>query len=164
MTQYLMSVYMVDGIEAPTEEEMQKSYRDVDVFNSKLQDAGAWVFAGGLHPANTSTVVRVVDGDLLRAGSLLIQPQLAAWWIKVDHPHRLLEGVSARKEAARSGHDAHRFQPIHQTDRPGQGSHCSFHSDRLEAAGYRSGEPPRAAPDEQNEQGQEVGRHFQQER
>jgi hypothetical protein len=27
--------------------------------------AGAWVFAGGLHPASTATVVRVQDGDLL---------------------------------------------------------------------------------------------------
>ena len=34
-------------------------YDDVDKFNQKLQDQGSWVFAGGLHPANTATVVRV---------------------------------------------------------------------------------------------------------
>ena len=26
-------------------------YADVDAFNDELQAAGAWVFAGGLHPA-----------------------------------------------------------------------------------------------------------------
>jgi hypothetical protein len=83
MTQYLMSVYMVEGSEAPTEEEMQKSYHDVDVFNTKLQEAGAWVFAGGLHPANTSTVVRVVAGDLSTSDGPFAETkeQLGGFWI-----------------------------------------------------------------------------------
>ncbi|MFP5287045.1 MAG: YciI family protein, partial [Thermoanaerobaculia bacterium] len=29
------------------------------------QDAGAWVFAGGLHPADTATVVRVRDDEVV---------------------------------------------------------------------------------------------------
>jgi hypothetical protein len=28
-------------------------------------DSGAWVFAGGLHPATSATVVRVQDGEVL---------------------------------------------------------------------------------------------------
>src|SRR2546429_6984959 len=62
MTQYLLSVYMVEGQEPPTEEAMQAAYRDVDALNQEFKAAGAWVFAGGLHPANTATVVRV-DAD-----------------------------------------------------------------------------------------------------
>lgn len=50
MTQYLLSVYMVDGAEAPTEDAMQAAYKAVDVFNEKLQSQGAWVFAGGCKP------------------------------------------------------------------------------------------------------------------
>lgn len=83
MTQYLMSVYMVEGGEQPTAEAMEKSYRDVDTFNSKLQKAGAWVFAGGLHPANTSTVVRVANGDVLTSDGPFAESkeQLGGFWI-----------------------------------------------------------------------------------
>ena len=83
MTQYLMSVYMVDGSEPPTAEAMEKSYRDVDTFNSKLQEQGAWVFAGGLHPANTATVVRVANGDVLTSDGPFAESkeQLGGFWI-----------------------------------------------------------------------------------
>jgi len=83
MTQYLMSVYMVDGDQPPTEEAMQKAYHDVDVFNQKLQEKGAWVFAGGLHPANTSTVVRVSNGDVLTSDGPFAESkeQLGGFWI-----------------------------------------------------------------------------------
>ena len=66
MPQYLLSVHMVEG-ENPytTEEEMQQAFEDVDRFNQKLQDEGAWVFAGGLHPADVATVVNVVDGETI---------------------------------------------------------------------------------------------------
>jgi hypothetical protein len=83
MTQYMLSVYMVEGSEAPTEEAIQKSYHDVDVFNQKLQDKGAWVFAGGLHPANTATVVRVADGDVLTSDGPFAESkeQLGGFWV-----------------------------------------------------------------------------------
>lgn len=65
MNQYLLSVYMVDGQPVPAEEEMQQTYGDVDAFNAEVKEAGAWVFAGGLHPHTTATVVRVKDNDVL---------------------------------------------------------------------------------------------------
>ena len=64
MTQYLLSVYVSDEEIANTSEaEMQAAYAAVDTFNQELQDKGAWVFGGGLHPANTATVVKPRDGD-----------------------------------------------------------------------------------------------------
>ena len=39
--------------------------RDLDALNRELKAAGAWVFAGGLHPPSTATVVRVKDGEVL---------------------------------------------------------------------------------------------------
>src|SRR4051794_2456430 len=59
MTQYLLSVHMVEGAEMPSAEQAQQAFDAVDAFNAELQTAGAWVFAGGLHPADTATVVRV---------------------------------------------------------------------------------------------------------
>jgi hypothetical protein len=83
MTQYLLSVHMVDGAEPPTEEAMQKAYADVDIFNAKLQEHGVWVFAGGLHPADTATVVSAKDGDVLVTDGPFAEAkeQLGGFWI-----------------------------------------------------------------------------------
>lgn len=64
MTQYLMSVYDADEVNY-SPEEIDTIYADVDVFNEKLQAAGAWVFGGGLHPADTATVVEIKDGEVV---------------------------------------------------------------------------------------------------
>ncbi len=66
MTNYLLSVHMVEGQAAPPEAEMQQAFKDVDALNAEIQASGAWVFAGGLHPADTATVVKVGDtGDVV---------------------------------------------------------------------------------------------------
>ena len=65
MTQYLMSVYMTGDEVQLSEDEMQVVYRQVDEFNAEVQAAGAWVFAGGLHPASSATVVQAKDGDVI---------------------------------------------------------------------------------------------------
>ena len=57
MTQYLLSVFSGDDAPYPDEETMQQAFRQVDEFNTAVQEAGAWVFAGGLQPAATATVV-----------------------------------------------------------------------------------------------------------
>jgi hypothetical protein len=65
MKQYLLSVHITDNGAPPPPEEMQQSYDRVDALNAELRAAGAWVFAGGLHPPSTATVVRVADGETL---------------------------------------------------------------------------------------------------
>jgi hypothetical protein len=66
MKQYLLSVYHPEGEgDGPPPEAMDKVGRDVDALNQELMTAGAWVFAGGLHPSSTATVVRLQDGDVL---------------------------------------------------------------------------------------------------
>jgi hypothetical protein len=64
MSQYLLSVYMTPDF-TPSESDMQEMFTAVDRFNEKLKAEGAWVFAGGLHPADAATVVQVKDGDTL---------------------------------------------------------------------------------------------------
>jgi hypothetical protein len=83
MTQYMLSVHSVEG-EAPAgAEAMGKIYRDVDTLNEKLMAEGAWVFAGGLHAANTATVVRVKDGELLTTDGPFAESkeQIGGFWV-----------------------------------------------------------------------------------
>ena len=83
MTQYLMSVYMVEGEELPPPETIEQMYADVDKFNQKLQSQGAWVFGGGLHEANTATVVQVKDGDVLTTDGPFpeAKEQIGGFWV-----------------------------------------------------------------------------------
>ena len=83
MTQYLLSVHMVEGQPEPSEEEMQRSYKAVDAFNAELRSAGAWVFAGGLHPPSTATVVRGQSGQVITTDGPFAEAreQLGGFWI-----------------------------------------------------------------------------------
>ena len=67
MTQYLLSVHSVDGeVRDPmTDEEMQQSWKQIQVLNQELKSAGAWVFSGRLHDPDTATVVRISGGEVL---------------------------------------------------------------------------------------------------
>jgi hypothetical protein len=62
MPVYLLSVHSVEGQEPPAPEAMQAAFAAVDQFNAKLQEQGAWVFGGGLHPVDTATVVDASKG------------------------------------------------------------------------------------------------------
>jgi len=62
--QYLLSVYQPDG-PVPEPEVLDKVMADLETLNAEMRAAGAWVFAGGLHPATTATVVRSKDGQVL---------------------------------------------------------------------------------------------------
>jgi len=64
MKQYLLSIYQPDG-DPPPPEVLDPIMRDLEAVNAELRAAGAWVFAGGLHPPSTATVVRLKDGDAL---------------------------------------------------------------------------------------------------
>ena len=58
MTQYMLSVHHVEGEAMPgSPEEMQPIFEAVEKFNADAQEAGIWVFAGGLEPRETATTV-----------------------------------------------------------------------------------------------------------
>ncbi len=83
MRQYLLAVHMVEGEAVPPEEEMQQAYRRVDAFNAELKSAGAWVFAGGLHPPATATVVRATGGQVVTTDGPFAETkeQLGGFWV-----------------------------------------------------------------------------------
>ncbi len=65
MARYLLSVwhdgdYEID-FEAP---DVRRRVAQVEEFNTQVQAAGAWVFAGGLEPPPSATVLRSTDGDV----------------------------------------------------------------------------------------------------
>ena len=65
MKQYLLSVYHVEDEPAPAPDVMEKMFKDVDAVNQEIREAGAWVFAGGLLPHTSATVVSAKNGDVL---------------------------------------------------------------------------------------------------
>ncbi|HEX2318524.1 MAG TPA: YciI family protein [Streptosporangiaceae bacterium] len=83
MKQYMLSVHMVEGEPQPPEDEIQQMYKDVDVVNAEMQRAGAWVFGGGLHPAETATVVKVSDGEVVTTDGPFAETkeQLGGFWV-----------------------------------------------------------------------------------
>jgi hypothetical protein len=82
MGQYMVSVFMVDD-DMPTGEELEQSMKDVDVLNDELKAQGGWVFAGGLYPADTATVVRAKDGDVVTIDGPYAETkeQVAGFWV-----------------------------------------------------------------------------------
>jgi hypothetical protein len=65
MPQYLISVWHDDTFEVDfSTPDAQRLAAQVGAFNEELMEAGAWVFAAGLHPAASATVVRSAGGDV----------------------------------------------------------------------------------------------------
>jgi hypothetical protein len=65
--QYLLSVHSVEGEarDPMTEEEMRQFMDRVAVLEEEMKSAGAWLFGGALHEADTATVVSVSGGEVL---------------------------------------------------------------------------------------------------
>ena len=83
MKQYLLAVHMVDGEPAPSEAEVQRAYKAVDAYNADVKAAGAWVFAGGLYPPSTATVVRAQSGQVITTDGPFAETkeQLGGFWV-----------------------------------------------------------------------------------
>ena len=84
MPQYLLSVwhdedYVVD-FSTP---EAQDRMAQVAAFNDELQRSGAWVFAAGLHPASSATVVRPSGGHVSMTDGPYAETkeQMGGFWI-----------------------------------------------------------------------------------
>ena len=107
MTQYLLSVWMVEGVEPyATKEEMEQAFADVDKFNQEIQASGHWVFAGGLHPANTATVVRAEKGgDVITTDGPFAETkeQIGGFWVIEAEDLDEALAIAARGSAACKG-------------------------------------------------------------
>jgi hypothetical protein len=83
MKQYMLSVPMIEGAPPRPEDEMQKAYEQTARLNEEMQAAGAWVFGGGLFPANSATVVEsAADGFLVTDGPFTESKEhIGGFWV-----------------------------------------------------------------------------------
>jgi hypothetical protein len=78
-----------------------------------MQKQGAWVFAGGLHPANTATVVREQDGEVITTDGPFAESkeQLGGFWvIKAADLDAALEWAKKATVACRGPVEVRPFQ------------------------------------------------------
>ena len=63
--------------------EMQEMFEQVGAFNDKLMASGSWVFAGGLMPPSTATVVDATGSDVLVTDGPFAESkeQLGGFWV-----------------------------------------------------------------------------------
>src|SRR5436309_12685611 len=47
------------------DEQMQHSWQEIQALEAEMKSSGAWVFSARLHEADTATVVRVSNGEVV---------------------------------------------------------------------------------------------------
>ena len=65
MKYYLLAMHQPVGGNEPPPEILDPIMRDLGKVEEEMKAAGVWVFSGGLHGPEASTVVRLRDGELL---------------------------------------------------------------------------------------------------
>ena len=113
MTQYLLSVHMVEGAPTPAIEDMQPVFEAVDRYNKKLQDHGKWVFGGGLHPADTATVVHAKDGEVVVTDGPFAEAKehIGGFWIiEANDLDEAMKWATEASEACESPVEVRPFQ------------------------------------------------------
>lgn len=84
MPQYLISVWHDDTYRVDfSSPDAQRRVAQVGAFNEELQQAGAWVFAAGLHPATSATVVRRSGGEVSMTDGPYAETkeQMGGFWV-----------------------------------------------------------------------------------
>lgn len=105
MPQYLISVWHDDTYEVDfSAPDAQRRVAAVGAFNTELQEAGAWVFAAGLQPASSATVVRSAAGQVSMTDGPYAETkeQMGGFWV-IEAPDLDAALQWAGKAAAASG-------------------------------------------------------------
>ncbi|GGB85761.1 sigma associated protein [Knoellia flava TL1] len=113
MAQYLLSVPGSVDDEMPSDEAIQQMFADVEKFNDKVRAAGKWVFAGGLEPISSATVVDatgekpiVTDGPFSEAKEFLG----GFWVIEADDLDEALQWAKEGSAACQGRVEVRPFQ------------------------------------------------------
>ena len=84
MTVYLLSVHVGEDVyTAEPSKDTERMYSQVDVFNKELINSGSYVFADGLEPASTATVVRSQHGEIVTTDGPYMETKehIGGFWI-----------------------------------------------------------------------------------
>ncbi|TFV91716.1 hypothetical protein E4P40_05255 [Blastococcus sp. CT_GayMR20] len=65
MPRYLMTVVEPSTGPGLAPGQLDQIMKDVDALHQEMQDAGVWVFGGGLHPPGTATTLRPRGDEVL---------------------------------------------------------------------------------------------------
>ena len=117
MKQYLLSVYHPED-SIPEPEVAAKIVADVEALNTELHQTGAWVFAGGLHPSSTATVVRVEGDDILITDGPFAEGKEHVggfWVIKAPDLDAALEIAARGSQACGGPVEVRPFQDVPET-------------------------------------------------
>jgi hypothetical protein len=116
VTQYLLSVHSVEGAPTRTQEEIAPIQAAVGEVNAELQAAGAWVFAGGLHPPDTATVVRTSEqGDVMMTDGPFVEGKEhigGVWVIEAPDLDAALTWAAKATAACRQPVEVRPFQDV----------------------------------------------------
>jgi hypothetical protein len=98
--QYMFAVHHPEGDTGLSPEEQEQSFKDTGAFNEELRASGVWVFAGGLHPPSTATVVHSRNGEVVTTDGPFVETkeQLGGFWVieaaDLDEALKLAAGAS----------------------------------------------------------------------
>lgn len=84
MPQYLLSVWHDADFEPDfSTPDARRQVAQVGAFNDQLQSSGAWVFAGGLQPASSATVVSATGGEVSMTDGPYAETkeQMGGFWV-----------------------------------------------------------------------------------
>lgn len=102
MKTYLLSVCYPAGSTQPDPDTLQKIMRDVSAVNKEMVDAGVHVFSGGLYPADTATVLRHRDGDVIATDGPFIESKEQIGGITVINAEDLDAALGWARKLARA--------------------------------------------------------------
>jgi hypothetical protein len=79
----MLSVHGITGQPDPLPDVARQVYADVDAYNAELKGSGSWVFACGLHPVETATVVSAKDGQTVTTDGPFAETKeyLGGFWV-----------------------------------------------------------------------------------
>jgi hypothetical protein len=85
--QYLLAIQNDESLPPPSPEVLQDLYDQVAQVDAEMVAAGIWVFAAGLQPSGSSTVVRVQNGSTTMTDGPFAETkeQIGGLWV-IDVP------------------------------------------------------------------------------
>lgn len=112
MAQYMISVIHGADDAIPAGTDINDVFAAVDKFNTKMQEAGKIVFAGGLDPISSSTVVDgTADQPLVTDGPYLESREyLGGFWVL--EAADLDEAIALAKDASAACHHSVEVRPF----------------------------------------------------
>ena len=114
MPEYMLSVNHTEDEAEWTQEEMQRAFVEVEAFNERLREQGAWVFGGGLMPRETATTVdNTGDAPVLTDGPFAETKEwLGGFWvISADDLDAALRWAEQGSKACAGKVEVRPFQP-----------------------------------------------------